>query len=204
MTKKVIFLRDLNGFNNKRCQYLDKASFENIKNRIPVFVVSFDICVDDSHCSVISVCRVQEQMANSLKGDKSDNKCNRNKRMMSNKKKSNSSDIKAVHTYCSAFWTVLWLLFTTKCEHLWACVYLCEVGTLPIVAVISCFQRLNVPLGECYLFHWLILSPLAQCRLVSFYQLVQSGAPNIHLMNWQLCVCVRVCVWESKATEMLN
>lgn len=38
MTKKVIFLRDLNGFNNKRCQYLDKASFENIKNRIPVFV----------------------------------------------------------------------------------------------------------------------------------------------------------------------
>lgn len=75
------------------------------------------------------------------------------------------------------------------------CVYLSEVEALPNVDVNSCFQRRNVPLGECYLFLWLVLPPLAQCRLVSFYQLVQSGAPNVHLMNWQssVRVCVRAC-----------
>ena len=81
-------------------------------------------------------------------------------------------------------------------------VYLSEVEAFPNVDVNSCFQRLNVPLGECYLFLWLVLPPLAQCRLVSFYQLVQSGAPNVHLMNWQssMCayssVCACVCARE--------
>ena len=96
----------------------------------------------------------------------------------------------------AAFWDfpyVLWFVFTSKCKHLWMCVYLSEVEAFPNVDVNSCFQRLNVPLGECYLFLWLVLSPLAQCRLVSFYQLVQSGAPNVHLMNWQSSVCVRLC-----------
>lgn len=183
--QKGYFLRDLKGLNTKTCQYLHKASFANIKNRIPLFVLSFDIC---GWFPLLLCPRATGQTAS-----KETNLTINATEITSNKKKSKGTDIKAVHTYCSAFWSLLWLLFTSKCEHLWACVYLCEVGTLPIVAVISCFQRLNVPLGECYLVHWLILSPLAQCRLVSFYQLVQSGAPNVHLMNWQSCVCMCVC-----------
>lgn len=77
-----------------------KSAFLSFGNRIPLSVLSVDICVDDS-CCLVSLCHIQ--WPNSRKRDKSEKKCNRNKGMTSNKK-SDSSDIKAVHTYyCFAF-----------------------------------------------------------------------------------------------------
>lgn len=105
-----------------------------------------------------------------------------------------NSSIKPLYTLLllSDLQYISWFVFTTKCKHAWVCVYLSKVEALPNVDVNSCcFQRLNVPLGECYLFLWLVLSPSAQCRLVRFYQLVQSETQNVHLMNWQSSVCAR-------------
>lgn len=72
---------------------------------------------------------------NSLKGDASDNECNRNKETTSNNTRAAS-----LLSGRPVFWNVLWLLFGTKCGHLWARLYLCEVGTLPNVDVIVVFR----------------------------------------------------------------